>query len=635
LADASIPLSRGRFGIRLPLFRKYVAVIVGLVAGALLVSGVVQTMTTVSEGQSSLARFQHEKAVDAAFAIEQYLQQFRRELAAAGRPQSQSLAQRRLDFNRLMAMEPAIVDLTYYDPQGREELMLSRVELDRERGGMDMSTAQMFIQAKAGQTYIGPIFFRHESEPYLTMALRDKSEGGVIAASINLKSVLEVISGVRIGTDGYAYVVDSNGRLIAHKDMNLVLRKADLSQLPQVVEALGELTSPTLSKPDAVTGVDLAGERVLAAHKVIPSLNWVVFVQQPLAEAYAPIVASWLRSLGVLLFGVAVSILAALMLARGLVRPIRVLQQGAERIASGDLEQRISVQTGDEIEALANDFNRMTARLNESYSQLEHKVEERTRELRESLERQTALTDVLQLISRSTFDLQSVMRVLLERTVQLCDAQVGMIYRRTPDGLELIALHPSNAELESQIREAAGRLDQGSFAGRVDHENAVINLADIAETMTLTDNVSAFHVRLGLKAALGVPLVQLALAATDEESDAGRPRGVMTIFRHDRVAFADGQIQLAQAFADQAAITIENVRLAGEVEEKTRQVEELRIEIDHAMKSKQVNEIVSTDFFQDLQGKAQQLRQRHTSRTSSPGASSLLSRVGQPPTPSE
>ena len=111
-----------------------------------------------------------------------------------------------------------------------------------------------------------------------------------------------------------------------------------------------------------------------------------MFVESPRDEAFAPLYATLRRTALLLVAALLISIAASFFLARALVRPLRALQEGAAQIGAGDLDRHIEVRTGDELEGLAEQFNRMSAQLRESYAGLERKVEQRTTELTEALE---------------------------------------------------------------------------------------------------------------------------------------------------------------------------------------------------------------------------------------------------------
>ena len=151
--------------------------------------------------------------------------------------------QRRFDYVRLLRQVPAITELAQLDRTGHEQLHVSRLSMDVVGSNQDRSAEPAFVEAKANKVYYGPVYFRKGSEPYLTMAVAHGGRGGVTVADVNLKLILDVISQIRIGKNGYAYVIDRQGRLVAHPDISLVLRGTDMSKLAQVevsAEAAGQ-----------------------------------------------------------------------------------------------------------------------------------------------------------------------------------------------------------------------------------------------------------------------------------------------------------------------------------------------------------------------------------------------------------
>jgi signal transduction histidine kinase len=245
---------------------------------------------------------------------------------------------------------------------------------------IDFSAEPKFQDAVDRKVYYGPVYFHRESEPYMTLSLAgSRQDAGVSIAEVNLRFIWDVISQIKVGHRGSAYLIDAHGRLIAHPDISLVLRKTDLSHLAQVRAARSNISGRPTEAVREVT--DIGGRKVLAAYAPVTPLRWLVFAELPIEEADAPLVASMKRSSLLLLGGLVVALLAGVFLARKMIAPIRLLGIGAARIGSGDLVQRISIKTGDEFEVLGEQFNSMAAQLQDSYATLERRVEERTRQL--------------------------------------------------------------------------------------------------------------------------------------------------------------------------------------------------------------------------------------------------------------
>ena len=377
LGEAPVPKTRRH------LFTKYVALFVAVVCVALLSNGIFDVYFYYKEHKASLIRIQREQAEAAAAKIGQFIKEIESQLGwttqlpwSAG-----SIEQRRFDALRLLRQVPAITELAQLDASGKERLRVSRLAMDVVASGTDFSNDPKFMEAVARKVYYGPVYFRRESEPYMTLAIAGtRRDAGVSVAEVNLKLIWDVVSQIKVGERGHAYVVDAQGRLIAHPDISLVLRNTDMSRLAQMRAARGESDSPSETVQEAE---NIEGRKVLTASAPVAPLGWRVFVELPADEAYAPLYAALQRLGLILLAALGFAVLAGMFLAGRMVGPIQALRAGAARIGSGDLSQRIAIKTGDELEALANQFNDMAGRLQESYAGLEQKVEERTREVEE------------------------------------------------------------------------------------------------------------------------------------------------------------------------------------------------------------------------------------------------------------
>jgi len=564
------------------LFWKYVIVIVALVGGALLASGLVEIYFSYQENKEALISLQREKALGAASRIESFIKEIERQIGWTTQPQlvapSAALEQRRIDYLRLLRQVPPITELSYLDASGKEQLRVSRLAMDVTGSQTDYAQDPRFTVPKSGRIYYGPVYFRKESEPYMTIAMPASGGAGATVAEVNLKFIWDVVNQIKIGRAGKAFVVDGQGNLIAHPDISLVLQKTTLGSLDQVRAALSAPPAPGAAKTEVPIARDLQGRQVLTAHSTILPLRWAVFVEQPLEEAFEPLRSSITRTGLLVLLGVAFAVAASLILARRMVRPIRALEAGAAKIGAGELGHRIQVKTGDEIEALAAQFNQMTGQLQESYATLEQKVEERTSELTEALEQQTATAEILGVISSSPTDIQPVFDAIARSAVRLCNGAGCAVVRFDGTLMHLVAQHTPVPELAAVRAKFPMAPHRGLASGRAILECAVVHIPDITKEVEYDSE---------MRRASPEPRSVLAVPMLRE----GRPIGALAVGGRSAERFSDKQVALLRTFADQAVIAIENVRLFSELQARTaelsRSVEELTAlgEVSHALSS--------------------------------------------------
>jgi nitrate/nitrite-specific signal transduction histidine kinase len=347
----------------------------------------------------------------------------------------------------------------------------------------------------------------------------------------------------RIGEGGITYIVDQTGRVLYHVDMQRI--GEDFRSQAAVQRVMSEASGALRAK-------DYQGLDIVAGYAPITGTPWGLVTE----ESWPGLLSKsqgYRQFLGLLLaIGVLVPVVVTLVGVRRITQPIHSLINAAQEIAKGNFDQRIAAHTGDEIEELADQFNRMAEQLQASYAQLEQRVADRTREL-------AALNDIAAEISRS-LDLDQLMQGALEKTLQLTQIEAGGFYIWDEESqlLRLVAYQGMDEELAQSI----DRLKFGEgISGRVLQSGEPIVVQDISSDGRLTVSAVAVH---AYHAAASFPLVSRSNVL-----------GTLFVVSHEFRPFSQQDISLLTAIGQQVGVAVEKARLYNQAEQRMRELDAL------------------------------------------------------------
>src|SRR5262249_42592078 len=305
------------------LVRNYFLISLILISGGLITSGLSELYFRYRESAADLVRLQQEITFGAAAKIEQFVQEIERTTRGAAKSrkihEKRASPEYRFHLRRLLEIAPAITEAVAIDSDGKARVAVSRLnrildaKIDSELPALQLVPALQLT--KEGKSYFSPVYFHRDSEPYVTIAVPiERYVGraiGILQVQVNLKYVWDLVSKLKVGTEGYAYAVARNGDLIAHPEISLVLQRLNVAHLDQVRSAFQSRT--VAASPTWTVANNLHFRRVFSSWSPIPTLGWAVFVEQPVEEVYGPLYASLFRTSGFLLVGLGMALVASLL----------------------------------------------------------------------------------------------------------------------------------------------------------------------------------------------------------------------------------------------------------------------------------------------------------------------------------
>jgi len=535
--------------LREGLFAKYVVALVGLVVFVLAVNGAIETWITYRGIKSSVNDGMSEKAEATAKRIQQSLSDLERQISWVTRASSNTTDLRRADYAQLLRQVPQVGQLSLLNAQGREQLRMTRqtVTLD---SNADFSRDARLTETISRGTSFAPAYLRGE-RPFTSIAL-SHADGSITIAEVDLDFLSEFLIDAQVGKVAFAYITDSKGDVLAASSAGPEVGK-NLSSLPQVA---------AVSKPGGVAltaGTDSKGHAVLTTSSLVPRLGWHVFFEQETAQALTPIRDQLVRIALLIGLGLVVAIIAGTIMARRMLVPITALRAGARRLGAGDFGHRIDVKTADELEELANQFNGMAGQLAETYSNLETKVNERTRDLAQSINELKVLEEVGRAVA-SSLDLNAVLPTVAARALEITHADAVLIYGYDAGNRQFNLTESIGIDKASEGRHRA--IDaHNSPLGEAAATGEPIALPDLA---AMPDHpLRDVAMEAGFHSVLVVPLV-----------DQTGILGSLVVLRQNAGEFSSNLIGLMKTFAHQAVLAMRNARLFSEVDHKSRELQD-------------------------------------------------------------
>src|SRR6266850_4659536 len=451
--------------------------------------------------------------------------------------------------------DTSFTDASIINAQGMEVVKVSDRKVYFPSDLTDQSNSAKFIKALKGEDYISPVHTSTQAQPYVTLAIplwgAAQSVAGVVSTEADLSFLWEVLGKIRFGSSGYAYLVDEHGNLIAHKDARLVLKQMNLRQLDGVKKFLGNPTRP--DPAPAHEGTGLMGNPVLVTYAPVPELGWSVILEEPVDAALANVEILKRSALVFLVVGLFIGAAIIAWVSQKITRPIQELGKDVATIGAGNLEHRANIRTGDEIEELAAEFNKMTDALQNSYATLEQKVEQRTKEI-------TALYEVTTAVNQS-LALKKISDAVIAKITEIFafDSTRVFLFNDDTEELELRASFEVDPKYMTGVR--TFKRGQGVI-GRVAASGEPMVFEDIRTDPRYT----------ALSTTKATRDAELSFFAVFPIKTQSRIFGAILFNAHSPRKLTSDEIRLLTSMSEQLAVAVEKARLFRPSETRLQQL---------------------------------------------------------------
>jgi signal transduction histidine kinase len=354
-------LKGNKMGKLITLERRLTFLLEFVLMTALLAVGIVAVYYIAQTEDETWQSRQREAASGATKTVSSFLLQSQNTLTHVGLLEAASLAADLSYLQKLLDNNPVFIEIVRVDAQGNVFVYASQ-DQNVLADLFTIGQSRWFLEARAQRMYLGSVQFSTSHDPYLIMAVPSQ-DGGAVAARISMTGLWNVVNEIQFGENGKIQIVEKTGRIVAHKDLELVISNMMMTN-QHILQASSEGWYGTYTNTDdnGVVGLALP----------IPETPWIVLTEIPRAEANKNSrVALLILGGGLALVGLGAMMISRVMLRQFVFLPLRELRAGTERLRQNELTYRLTVHRQDEIGRLAQDFNAMAASLHQHESDLQ------------------------------------------------------------------------------------------------------------------------------------------------------------------------------------------------------------------------------------------------------------------------